>query len=75
MFFSRPCESHNVTPTRSRSTSVSRYCDVKGESGDTADAGGEGVCGRFFAGRASAVRRNSMKEDLPEPLVPMTRML
>jgi len=75
MFFSSPCESHSVTPTRSLSTSVSRYCDVKGESGETADAGGDGVCGRFFVGSASAVRRNSMKEDLPELLVPTTRML
>jgi hypothetical protein len=48
---------------------------VKGESGETAVAGGDGVCGRFFAGSASAVRRNSMNEDLPEFLVPTTRML
>jgi hypothetical protein len=33
------------------------------------------VCGRFFAGKARAVRRNSMKEVLPELLAPMTRML
>jgi hypothetical protein len=38
-------------------------------------AGGDGVLGRFFLDRASAVRRNSMKDDLPQFLVPMTRML
>jgi hypothetical protein len=48
---------------------------VKDESSATAVAGGEGVFGRFFLGRARAVRRNSMNEDLPQPLVPMTRML
>ena len=76
MFFSRPSESQSVTPTLSPSTSVSRNSEVKGESPPpTAVAGGEGVFGRFRAGSASAVRRNSMKEDLPQPLVPMTRML
>jgi hypothetical protein len=64
-----------VTPTRSPSTSVSRYSEVKVESSPTAVAGGEGVLGRFFLGSARAVRRNSMKEDLPQLLVPMTRML
>lgn len=48
---------------------------MKVESGKTADAGGDGVWGRFLAGNASAVRKNSMKEDLPELLLPMTRML
>lgn len=48
---------------------------MNGESGATAEGGGEGVCGRFFAGKARAVRRNSMKEDLPELLAPMMRML
>jgi hypothetical protein len=76
MFFSRPSESHSVTPTRSPSTSVSRYSEVKGESPEpTAVAGGDGVCGRFLAGSASAVRRNSMKDDFPQPLAPTTRML
>lgn len=74
-FFSSPSESHSVTPTRSPSTSVSRYCEVKVESSPTAVAGGEGVLGRFFLGSASAVRRNSMNEDLPQFFVPMTRML
>ena len=48
---------------------------MKVESDVTADAGGDGVWGRFLAGKASAVRRNSMKEDLPELFVPMTRIL
>lgn len=48
---------------------------MKGESGATADGGGEGVCGRFFAGKARAVRRKSMKEDLPAFLPPRTRTL
>jgi hypothetical protein len=48
---------------------------VKLESSATAVAGGEGVLGRFFLDRASAVRRNSMKDDFPQFLVPMTRML
>jgi hypothetical protein len=74
-FFSRPSESHRVTPTRSPSTSVSRYSEVKVESSPTAVAGGEGVLGRFFLDSARAVRRKSMKEDLPQLLVPMTRML
>jgi hypothetical protein len=75
MCFSRPCESQSVTPTRSLSTSVSRYSEVNGESDDCAVGGGEGVWGRFLAGSASAVRRKSMKEDFPEFLVPITRML
>lgn len=74
-FFSRPSESHRVTPTRSPSTSVSRYSEVKDESSATAVAGGDGVCGRFFLDSARAVRRKSMKDDLPQPLVPITRML
>jgi hypothetical protein len=75
MFFSRPSESHSVTPTRSPSASVSRYCDEKAASSAAAVAGGDGVCARFLVGRARAVRRKSMKDDLPQPLVPMTRML
>jgi hypothetical protein len=74
-FFSRPSESHSVTPTRSPSTSVSRYSEVKVESSATAVAGGDGVLGRFFLGRARAVRRKSMKEDFPQLFVPITRML
>jgi hypothetical protein len=75
MLFSRPSESHSVTPTRSPSTSVSRYSEVKDESWAMAVAGGEGVCGRRLVGSARAVRRKSMKDDLPQPLVPMTRIL
>lgn len=48
---------------------------MKVDSSATAVTGGEGVFGRFFLGRARAVRRKSIKEDLPQPLVPMTRML
>lgn len=48
---------------------------MKLDSSATAVAGGDGVFGRFFLGRARAVRRKSMKEDLPQFLVPMTRML
>ena len=48
---------------------------MKDESSATAVAGGDGVLGLFFLGKASAVRKKSMNDDLPQPLVPITRML
>lgn len=79
MFFSSPCESHRVTPTRSLSKSVSRYWLVKAESGLRAvPAGGEdsGSPFAFFADfGVRDVRRKLMKEVLPEFLAPMTRTL
>lgn len=75
MFFSKPAESHSVTPTRSPSISVSRYCEVKVDREAALSGAAAVVASCRSLRRASELRRKEMNELLPEFLVPMTRTL